>query len=85
MNQFLTNLCSTAQICEREGLWHHVDGTWGAAALVSATHRHLMAGCERSDSLSWNPHKMMVSPRSPLPMIYRAPHTTLIPDIERPC
>ena len=41
-------------------MWMHVDGTWGGAALLSPRHRHLLAGCERSDSLSWNAHKMMV-------------------------
>ncbi|KAK9917530.1 hypothetical protein WJX75_005371 [Coccomyxa subellipsoidea] len=55
-------LPAISEICERHGLWHHVDGTWGAAALLSHTHRSLMAGCERADSLSWNPHKMMGLP-----------------------
>ncbi|CAL8465172.1 g4707 [Coccomyxa elongata] len=55
-------LPAISEICERHKLWHHVDGTWGAAVLLSRTHRDLMAGCERSDSLSWNPHKMMGLP-----------------------
>ena len=49
-----------SQVCQRHGMWMHVDATWGGAALLSPRHRHLLSGCERGDSLSWNAHKMMV-------------------------
>jgi len=49
-------------IAEKHGLWVHVDGAWGASVVLSPTHRHLMAGVERVDSVSWNPHKMMGVP-----------------------
>ncbi|KAL3149142.1 hypothetical protein ABBQ32_001977 [Trebouxia sp. C0010 RCD-2024] len=51
-----------AAICKKHGVWMHVDGCWGAAALLSPEHRHLMKGCELSDSLAWNPHKLMGLP-----------------------
>ena len=51
-----------ADIADDEGLWFHVDGAYGGAALLSETHRHLMAGIERADSLTWCPHKMMGLP-----------------------
>lgn len=47
-----------AEICKKHGLWQHIDGAWGAGAMLSPTQRHNMAGCELADSLSWNPHKM---------------------------
>ena len=51
-----------AAICKKHKVWMHVDGCWGAAALLSPDHRHLMKGCELSDSLAWNPHKLMGLP-----------------------
>jgi len=50
-----------AEICVRQGLWFHVDACWGGGALFSAKHRHNLKGCERADSLAWNPHKMIGS------------------------
>ena len=47
---------------EEKRLWVHVDGCWGASVLLSPTHRHLMKGIDRCDSLAWNPHKMMAIP-----------------------
>ncbi|CAN0007627.1 unnamed protein product, partial [Bubo scandiacus] len=40
-------LGSIADICQRHGLWFHVDAAWGGSALLSAKHRHLLAGIER--------------------------------------
>ena len=51
-----------AGICKKHKVWMHVDGCWGAAALLTPDHRHLMKGCELSDSLAWNPHKLMGLP-----------------------
>lgn len=48
-----------ADVCEKEGLWLHVDACWGGAVVLSRRHKHLMKGVERVDSLSWNPHKML--------------------------
>jgi len=49
-------------IAEKHNIWVHVDGAWGASIVLSPQHRHLMAGVERCDSVSWNPHKMMGVP-----------------------
>ncbi|KAJ8309070.1 hypothetical protein KUTeg_013944 [Tegillarca granosa] len=51
-----------ADICQKYGLWLHVDGAWGGGALISRKTRHLLKGIERADSLTWNPHKMMGAP-----------------------
>uniref|UniRef100_A0A8B9MLU7 Cysteine sulfinic acid decarboxylase n=1 Tax=Accipiter nisus TaxID=211598 RepID=A0A8B9MLU7_9AVES len=48
-----------ADICQRHGLWFHVDAAWGGSALLSSKHRHLLTGIERADSVAWNPHKML--------------------------
>jgi aromatic-L-amino-acid decarboxylase len=51
-----------ARICEREGLWLHVDAAYaGVAAMVPAC-RHILAGCDRADSLVVNPHKWLFTP-----------------------
>lgn len=48
-----------ADICEKYKIWMHVDGAWGGSCLMSPKHRHLMDGCHRADSVTWNPHKLM--------------------------
>jgi glutamate/tyrosine decarboxylase-like PLP-dependent enzyme len=50
------------EISTRHGLWMHVDGAWGGSCVMSKTHRHLMAGAELADSLTWNPHKALGVP-----------------------
>ncbi|XDA86262.1 hypothetical protein R6Z07M_015978 [Ovis aries] len=50
-----------ADICERHGLWLHVDASWGGSALMSRKHRRLLQGIHRADSVAWNPHKMLMA------------------------
>ncbi|KAJ8924799.1 hypothetical protein NQ315_000953 [Exocentrus adspersus] len=52
-----------AGVCEKYGLWFHVDAAWGGGALVSKRHRRLLAGIERADSVTWNPHKLLTAPQ----------------------
>ncbi|KAK7242075.1 carboxy-lyase [Aureococcus anophagefferens] len=43
-----------------EPVWHHVDGSWGGAALWSpALKATWLAGVEKADSMAVNPHKLM--------------------------
>jgi aromatic-L-amino-acid decarboxylase len=51
-----------ATICERYGLWLHVDAAYGGAAAILPSHRHVLDGCKRADSLVTNPHKWMLTP-----------------------
>lgn len=51
-----------SDICQRYGLWMHTDACWGGGAALSTTHKHLCNGIEKSDSISWNPHKLMQMP-----------------------
>jgi aromatic-L-amino-acid/L-tryptophan decarboxylase len=50
---------AVADICARHKLWLHVDAAYGGAAGLLESHRHLLAGCERADSLVFNPHKWL--------------------------
>jgi aromatic-L-amino-acid/L-tryptophan decarboxylase len=51
-----------ADICEREGLWLHVDAAYGGTAAIVPEMRSILAGCERADSFVVNPHKWMFVP-----------------------
>ena len=62
-----------ARVAREHGLWMHVDGSYGASALMSSRHRGLLDGLELADSLSWNPHKMMGVPLAVCACIVREP------------
>lgn len=47
-----------ADISEEYNTWLHIDGAYGASALLSS-HRELLEGIERSDSVSWDGHKWL--------------------------
>jgi len=47
-----------ADICQRHGMWQHVDACWGGGALLSEKLAHNMSGVHLADSVAWNPHKM---------------------------
>nr|XP_055045198.1 cysteine sulfinic acid decarboxylase isoform X2 [Misgurnus anguillicaudatus] len=50
-----------ADISKRNGIWMHVDAAWGGSVLFSKKHRHLVSGIERANSVTWNPHKMLLA------------------------
>src|SRR5437868_12656876 len=51
-----------ADICERDGLWLHVDGAYGGSAAVDPAMRGVMAGWDRADTIIVNPHKWLFTP-----------------------
>ncbi len=51
------DLVALADFCEREHLWFHVDGAFGALAYLSESLRPQVAGLERADSLGFDLHK----------------------------
>ena len=58
----IDELAALAELCERERLWFHVDGAFGALAALSDTLRPLVRGMERADSLAFDLHKWMYLP-----------------------
>ncbi|MGW9685415.1 pyridoxal phosphate-dependent decarboxylase family protein [Flagellimonas sp. 2504JD1-5] len=51
-----------AKICKKEDIWFHIDGAYGAAAILSPKGKQLMKGIEKADSLTVDPHKWFFQP-----------------------
>lgn len=51
-----------ADLAQREGLWLHVDGAFGAAAYLSERLRPSLRGIERADSIAFDFHKWLHVP-----------------------
>lgn len=58
------DLEAIGRICKREGVWFHVDASWGGPAIFSKRHRIKLQGSHLADSITVNPHKMSKSPRA---------------------
>jgi len=58
----IDDLNSIADLCQREKLWFHVDGAFGALAAISPELRPLLQGMERADSIAFDLHKWMYMP-----------------------
>jgi aromatic-L-amino-acid decarboxylase len=51
-----------ADFCSAEGLHFHVDAAWGGAVILSDKLKGHLAGIERADSITVDPHKWMSVP-----------------------
>jgi glutamate/tyrosine decarboxylase-like PLP-dependent enzyme len=51
-----------ADLCEREGLWLHVDAAYGGFAVLTESGKNALAGMERADSVTLDPHKWLYVP-----------------------
>jgi aromatic-L-amino-acid decarboxylase len=51
-----------ADICEKYGLWLHVDAAYAGSAAIVPELQYILNGCDRADSLVTNPHKWMLTP-----------------------
>jgi aromatic-L-amino-acid decarboxylase len=51
-----------AGICREHGLWLHVDGAYGAPAVLTERGRAALEGLELADSLVLDPHKWLFQP-----------------------
>lgn len=51
-----------ADITEKYGVWLHVDGAYCGSVIFSNHYKHLVTGIERSNSFSYNAHKMIGTP-----------------------
>ena len=60
-----TTSTPSPRLPREHGLWLHVDGAYGAAAAFSDKYRPLLAGIERADSITIDPHKWLSMPFPP--------------------
>ncbi len=67
------DLAGVAEVCAEEGLWFHVDGAYGGAALAAPSVRHLFDGVERADSFVVDPHKWLFAPFDCAALLYARP------------
>ena len=51
-----------ADITEKYKIWLHIDGAYCGGVIFSDKYKHLVKGIERSDSFSYNAHKMLGTP-----------------------
>ena len=58
----MDQLPELAKICKKEDIWFHIDGAYGAAAILSQKGKQLMKGIEKADSLTVDPHKWFFQP-----------------------
>lgn len=55
-------LNEVADLCAAERMWMHVDGAYGAAAVIAPVGRRALAGMQRADSITFDPHKWLFQP-----------------------
>jgi glutamate/tyrosine decarboxylase-like PLP-dependent enzyme len=60
-------------VADRFQLWMHVDGSYGAFAVLAESARKLFAGIEQADSIALDPHKWLYLPVDVGCVIYRDP------------
>jgi glutamate/tyrosine decarboxylase-like PLP-dependent enzyme len=53
----IDDLTALADLARRENIWFHVDGAYGALAILAPDLAHRLAGIERADSLAFDFHK----------------------------
>jgi glutamate/tyrosine decarboxylase-like PLP-dependent enzyme len=55
-------LSELSTICKRDNIWFHIDGAYGAAAILANSGKQLLKGIEKADSLTVDPHKWFFQP-----------------------
>ena len=58
----IDDLAGISKLCREHGLWLHVDGAFGALAVLSPKLKGRLAGLEEADSLAFDFHKWMQVP-----------------------
>ena len=69
----IDNLKTVAAAAKERGIWFHVDGAYGLAALCAPSVRPLFDGIELADSFIVDPHKWLFAPYDACALIYRNP------------
>ncbi|KAF6301599.1 dopa decarboxylase [Rhinolophus ferrumequinum] len=53
-------LSEVGPICNKEGMWLHIDAAYAGSAFICPEFRHLLNGVEFADSFNFNPHKWLL-------------------------
>lgn len=69
----IDDLDGIAEVCQERGVWFHVDGAYGLAALAAPSKRDAFAGIARADSFIVDPHKWLFAPYDACALLYRDP------------
>jgi glutamate/tyrosine decarboxylase-like PLP-dependent enzyme len=69
------DLAGVGAVCRERGLWLHVDGAYGGAALLAPSVRERFEGIELADSFIVDPHKWLFAPFDSCALLYRDPAT----------
>ncbi len=69
----IDDLQGIAEVAHERGLWFHVDGAYGLAALAAPSVCEQFRGVEHADSLVVDPHKWLFAPFDCAALLYRDP------------
>jgi glutamate/tyrosine decarboxylase-like PLP-dependent enzyme len=69
----IDDLKGIAKVAKESGIWFHVDGAYGLAALCAPSVRPHFDGIEAADSFIVDPHKWLFAPYDACALIYREP------------
>jgi glutamate/tyrosine decarboxylase-like PLP-dependent enzyme len=69
----IDDLDGVATVARERGLWFHIDGAYGLAALAAPSVRDRFRGVEHADSLIVDPHKWLFAPFDCAALLYRDP------------
>jgi glutamate/tyrosine decarboxylase-like PLP-dependent enzyme len=67
------DIASIADAAGTAGVWLHIDGAYGLAAMLVEGMRPAFSGVERADSVIVDPHKWLFAPFDACALIYRDP------------
>lgn len=71
----IDDLDGIAAVAHDRGLWMHVDGAYGLAALAAPSVADRFRGIEHADSFVVDPHKWLFAPFDCAALLYRDPAT----------
>ena len=71
-------LSAVGKLAEVYGCWYHIDAAYGGAVALSPQWKHLLAGCELADSITFNPQKWMWVARTCAMLLLRDRHNLAV-------
>lgn len=61
-NGVIDPLEEIAEVCAEHGIWYHIDGSYGAPAVITNDYRWMARAFASAHSLSLDPHKWLFAP-----------------------